>query len=86
MSTIFQLAMGIVLQVVLSIKCYTWFEFDTITSESKNISGWGDIKSKVTITVGKKKYKCQADKDSYFSRKIKPQKVGTKIKVAKAIK
>lgn len=57
-------------------------DIDTVTSESQKITGWGDVNSEVSITIGKKKYKCKANKDGYFSKKIKPQKVGTKITVS----
>lgn len=57
-------------------------DIDTVTSESQKITGWGDANSEVSITIGKKKYKCKANKNGYFSKKVKPQKVGTKITVS----
>lgn len=54
----------------------------TLNSNSTKISGTTAANSEVKIKIGKNCYKAKSNKEGKFSKKIKPQKSGTKIKIS----
>lgn len=58
-----------------------YLKVDNLYSTDSVIKGETNANLKVTIQVGKKKYVTKADKNGNFTKKIKPAKSGTKVKV-----
>lgn len=56
-------------------------KINSVNSNSSVIRGRTVAKSIVKITIGKKKYTCKANGKGVFSKKIKRQRKGTKIKI-----
>ena len=57
-------------------------KIDSYTSSSTKITGSTVANASVTIKIGKKTYSCRTNSKGKFSKKIKTQKAGTKVKIS----